>query len=58
MNIINKDGNLNKSYSNKIWNFASKTFCDGFNEEINDEEFKERIEEFYSMLNKIRKENV
>ena len=55
MNIINKDGNLNKSYSNKIWNFAAKTFCDGFNEEITDEEFIKRTEEFYDMLNEIRK---
>ncbi len=54
MNIINKDGNLNKLCASKVWRFASKTFCDGFNEEINDEEFIKRTEEFYDMLNKIR----
>ena len=55
MNAINKNGTLNKSYANKVWNLALKTFCESFNDEITDDEFKNRTEEFYSMLNEIRK---
>ena len=55
MKMINKDGNLNKLYAIKVWNFASKTFCEGFNEEIDDKESLKRCDEFYDMLNEIRK---
>lgn len=37
-------------YSQKLWNFSNKTFCDGFNGDITEEEYQDRIKEFKQML--------
>lgn len=52
---MNKKRKTNKQlihqYSQKLWNHGNKTFCDSFNDVLNDDdEFRERISEFKQIL--------
>jgi hypothetical protein len=51
--IINKDGTINKYYSRKIWNHVTQTAVDSFNGDMNNDEFKTRINKFRKMINKL-----
>lgn len=55
MKILRKDGEVSKSYAIKLWSFVTKTNCLTFNKEISDEDFLKKTEEFYEMVNEIRK---
>ena len=56
MKTINKNGDVTKAYTRKLWNFAVSLSVDCVNGDVSDEQLEEKIEEFKEMVNKIAEE--